>query len=134
MLEVVPMSPVESTKKPKIIKSEDFSTKRRNKVTQINQNDPTGFTVTIMDGKKHYKCNICSKVVVRRPQLHLLTHTSEKKFGCEECGQFFKSLKCLYGHRKVHQERVYWSWYEIIYGIVHKLHHALELRGFDVIP
>lgn len=97
------------SRQPKKIKTESKG-KKRGKVSQLNQNDPTGFTVTNIDGKLHYKCDICGKVVVRRPQLHLLTHSNEKNVECEECGQFFKSLKCLYGHRKTHGERKYWSW------------------------
>jgi hypothetical protein len=96
-------TPKRSSRNSKKIKSEEREKKR------ANQSD--GFTVTDIDGKLYYKCNICSKVVVRRPQLHRLTHTNtERKFKCDECNLFFKSLKCLYGHRKTHGERTYFSW------------------------
>lgn len=102
----VKISPRKS-KKPKTFEE---PSSRKKKKPRTNQNDPTGFSVSVIDGKNHYKCEICSKVVTRRPQLHRMTHTSERTFECEICGQFFKSLKCLYGHKKTHGERTYWGW------------------------
>jgi DNA-directed RNA polymerase subunit RPC12/RpoP len=50
------------------------------------ENYTKGFTLMIVEGKKFYKCEICSKVLHRRLSMHRGTHSNERKVKCEECG------------------------------------------------
>jgi uncharacterized Zn-finger protein len=38
---------------------------------------------------------------------HREIHTTERTVCCNECGAMFKTLTCLYSHKKIHRERVY---------------------------
>lgn len=83
---------------------------RRKKHEKNDENSESGFTVTMLEGKKHYKCNVCQKVLYRRLKMHMGTHSSERNVKCLECGALFKTLACLYTHRKIHRERKYHIW------------------------
>lgn len=74
------------------------------------ENYTQGFTLMIVEGRKFYKCDVCHKVLHRRLSMHRGTHSNERKVKCEECGALFKTLACLYTHRKIHRERKHHQW------------------------
>jgi len=63
-----------------------------------------------IEGEKWYKCDVCHKVLQRRIKNHREIHTSVRNVKCEVCGAMFKTLACLYTHRKIHKERKYHQW------------------------
>lgn len=71
-----------------------------------------GLTVVEVDGAKIYQCDICKKTCRDRYRLksHREIHTAERTVCCNECGAMFKTLTCLYSHKKIHKERVYHQW------------------------
>jgi hypothetical protein len=85
--------------------------RRRAKAMKREEEDTArGYTVIEIDGEKWYKCDICQKVLQRRIKNHREIHTSERNVKCEVCGSMFKTLACLYTHRKIHKERKYHQW------------------------
>lgn len=68
-----------------------------------------GLTVVEVDGVKIYQCEVCKKLCKDRYKLrtHREIHTTERTVCCNECGAMFKTLTCLYSHKKIHKERVY---------------------------
>lgn len=71
-----------------------------------------GLTVVEVDGRKIYQCEICKKLCKDRYKLktHREIHTTERTVCCNECGAMFKTLTCLYSHKKIHRERIYHQW------------------------
>lgn len=71
-----------------------------------------GLTVVEVDGEKIYQCDICKKLCKDRYKLktHREIHTTERTVCCNECGAMFKTLTCLYSHKKIHRERIYHQW------------------------
>lgn len=71
-----------------------------------------GLTVVEVDGHKIYQCEICKKLCKDRYKLktHREIHTTERTVCCNECGAMFKTLTCLYSHKKIHRERIYHQW------------------------
>lgn len=71
-----------------------------------------GLTVVEVDGHKIYQCEICKKLCKDRYKLktHREIHTTERTICCNECGAMFKTLTCLYSHKKIHRERIYHQW------------------------
>lgn len=71
-----------------------------------------GLTVIEVDGAKIYQCDICKKTCRDRYRLksHREIHKTERNVCCNECGSMFKTLTCLYSHKKIHKERVYHQW------------------------
>lgn len=68
-----------------------------------------GLTVVKVDGQKIYQCDICKKLCKDRYKLktHREIHTNERTVCCNECGAMFKTLTCLYSHKKIHRDRIY---------------------------
>lgn len=91
-------------------KKEEYEEDRRIKHDKSDDNAENGFTVTMLEGRKHFKCNICHKILYRRLKMHMGTHSSERNVKCQECGALFKTMACLYTHRKIHRERKYHIW------------------------
>lgn len=71
-----------------------------------------GLILVEIDGNKLYQCDICQKVCKDRYKLknHKDTHQTERNICCNECGAMFKTIGCLYSHRKLHKERTYHDW------------------------
>jgi hypothetical protein len=71
-----------------------------------------GLIVVEVDGVKIYQCEICQKLCKDRYKLkaHREIHTTERRICCNECGAMFKTITCLYSHKKIHRERVYYYW------------------------
>lgn len=71
-----------------------------------------GLIVVEVDGEKIYQCEICKKLCKDRYKLktHREIHTSTRNVCCTECGAMFKTLTCLYSHKKIHRERIYHQW------------------------
>lgn len=71
-----------------------------------------GLIVVEVDGQKIYQCDICKKVCKDRYKLrtHREIHTSTRDVCCNECGAMFKTLTCLYSHKRIHRERIYHQW------------------------
>lgn len=71
-----------------------------------------GLTVVEVDGEKIYQCDVCKKLCKDRYKLktHREIHTSVRSVCCTECGAMFKTLTCLYSHKKIHRDRVYHQW------------------------
>lgn len=69
-----------------------------------------GLIVVEVDGVKIYQCEICQKLCKDRYKLkaHREIHTTERRICCNECGAMFKTLTCLYSHKKIHRERIYY--------------------------
>lgn len=100
----------------KIHRKQDFLAKKRKRTKSIKKEDDDstkGYTVMEIDGEKWYKCDVCHKVLQRRIKNHREIHTSERNVKCEVCGSMFKTLACLYTHRKIHKERKYHQWWDI---------------------
>jgi DNA-directed RNA polymerase subunit RPC12/RpoP len=93
---------------------DDYYRERRRKRSKTVKRDDDdyakGYTVIEIDGEKWYKCDVCQKVLQRRIKNHREIHTSERNVKCEVCGSMFKTLACLYTHRKIHKERKYHQW------------------------
>lgn len=72
-----------------------------------------GLILVEIDGNKLYQCDICQKVCKDRYKLknHKETHQTERNVCCNECGAMFKTIGCLYSHRKLHKERLYHDWW-----------------------
>lgn len=89
-------------------------TKRLTPKRQYNRKkDPDeGLILVEIDGNKLYQCDICQKVCKDRYKLknHKDTHQTERNICCNECGAMFKTIGCLYSHRKLHKERHYHDW------------------------
>lgn len=68
-----------------------------------------GLTVVEVDGQKIYQCDICKKLCKDRYKLktHREIHTTAREICCNECGAMFKTMTCLYSHKKIHRERIY---------------------------
>jgi hypothetical protein len=68
-----------------------------------------GLTVVTIGGERLYQCDICKRVCKDRYKLrnHRETHQTVRSICCNECGAMFKTLGCLYSHRKLHKERTY---------------------------
>lgn len=79
---------------------------------QRRKNPDAGLLMVYVDGIKLYKCDICERVCKDRYKLrnHRETHQTERTICCNECGAMFKTLGCLYSHRKLHKERTYHDW------------------------
>lgn len=104
--------PKTSTKKfksPKTYSSTHDSEKRSYK---RKKNLDEGLIVVEVDGEKIYQCEICKKLCKDRYKLktHREIHTSTRNVCCTECGAMFKTLTCLYSHKKIHRERIYHQW------------------------
>jgi hypothetical protein len=86
-------------------KSEKRSYKRKKNLDE-------GLVVVEVDGQKIYQCDICKKLCKDRYKLktHREIHTTERKICCTVCGAMFKTLTCLYSHKKIHRERIYHQW------------------------
>lgn len=71
-----------------------------------------GLTIIEVDGGKIYQCEICKKTCKDRYRLksHREIHSTERTVCCNECGAMFKTLTCLYSHKKIHKERIYHQW------------------------
>lgn len=87
-------------------KSKSPKRKPRNK-----EGKDEGYVTIMIDGRKCYQCLICKKIIVRRPQDHLQTHSTERSFPCEFCSFAFKNKIGLYNHRKkMHLARQSFYW------------------------
>jgi uncharacterized Zn-finger protein len=106
-----------------VVKSELKQEKKRfmkQKIQQKNhlkgqkqkRNPDEGLIMIHVDGNKVYQCDICKKVYKDRYKLknHKETHTNQRNICCNECGALFKTLSCLYSHKKIHKERLYYFW------------------------
>lgn len=73
------------------------------------RNPDQGLTTVLIDGQRLYQCDICQRVCKDRYKLrnHRETHQTERNICCTECGAMFKTLGCLYSHRKLHKERTF---------------------------
>jgi hypothetical protein len=91
-----------------------FQTKQITPKRQYHRKkDPDeGLILVEIDGNKLYQCDICQKVCKDRYKLknHKDTHQTERNICCNECGAMFKTIGCLYSHRKLHKERQYNDW------------------------
>lgn len=101
--------PLRTPRQHKSPKSCDKSEKRSYK---RKKNLDEGLTVVEVDGEKIYQCEICKKLCKDRYKLktHREIHTTERTVCCNECGAMFKTLTCLYSHKKIHRERIYHQW------------------------
>lgn len=79
------------------------------RIYKKKKNLDEGLTVVVVDGEKIYQCDICKKLCKDRYKLktHREIHTDVRSVCCNECGAMFKTLTCLYSHKKIHRERVY---------------------------
>lgn len=86
-----------------------------------------GLTVVEVDGAKIYQCDICQKLCKDRYKLktHREIHTTERTVCCNECGAMFKTLTCLYSHKKIHRERIYHQWW-VVHGIASKINSTFD--------
>lgn len=102
-------SPMHSASLKMSSRSFDRSEKRSYK---RKKNLDEGLTVVEVDGQKIYQCDICKKLCKDRYKLktHREIHTTERTVCCNECGAMFKTLTCLYSHKKIHRERIYHQW------------------------
>jgi DNA-directed RNA polymerase subunit RPC12/RpoP len=67
-------------------KKSDKMRRKRGPYKKVDDETEKGYTVVEIDGEKHYKCDICHKVLQRRIKNHRETHTNERNIKCEVCG------------------------------------------------
>lgn len=88
-----------------LVKSERRAYRRKKNLDE-------GLKVVEIDGTKIYQCDICKKLCKDRYKLktHKEIHRTDRTVICNECGAMFKTLTCLYSHKKIHRDRVYHQW------------------------
>ncbi|KAG5667269.1 hypothetical protein PVAND_015256 [Polypedilum vanderplanki] len=84
---------------------------KRKRGPKKKKNLDEGLIMVEVDGQKMYQCEICQKICKDRYKLknHKETHNVERNICCTECGAMFKTLSCLYSHKKIHKARIYHS-------------------------
>lgn len=70
----------------------------------IKKDKDAGFIVTMINGQKHFTCEVCRKHFLNRSRLrtHRLIHSTERNYVCASCGAKFKTLNCLKNHSRLH--------------------------------
>lgn len=81
------------------------SKSKRQRTNNTKSDKDEGFNVTMIDGVKHYSCELCFKNFINRSRLkaHRLIHSTERNFRCSECGADFKTSSCLKNHSRLHK-------------------------------
>jgi hypothetical protein len=85
---------------------------KRRRGPKKKKNLDEGLIMVEVDGQKFYQCDVCQKTCKDRYKLknHKETHNEERNICCTECGAMFKTLSCLYSHKKIHMTRHYHAW------------------------
>lgn len=61
------------------------------------------------EGEKCFKCDLCpySSVTARHLESHMLRHTQQKPFRCEECDKGFRQQQSLRRHNNLYHNPDY---------------------------